>query len=75
LFYTICLSFLISVYFEKTKRSIVTPLVMHTMANLSIGLIPLVFNQTGALIQLSLMFLFVVVIYIKNRSWINKKPL
>lgn len=75
LFYTICLSFLISVYFEKTKRSIVTPLVMHTMANLSIGLIPLVFNQTGALIQLSIMFLFAVFIYIKNQTWINKKPL
>lgn len=75
LFYTILLSFIISVYFEKTKRSIITPLVLHTMANLSIGLIPLVFNRSGALIQLSVMSMIVVVLCIKHKSWITKKPL
>lgn len=65
-FYTLILSFLMSVYFEKTNRSIVTPLIMHTMANLSIGYLPLVFNKNGALIQLSVMFLVSLIIFIKN---------
>lgn len=74
LFYTIILSFLISVYYEKTNRSIVTPLIMHTMANLSIGYLPIVFNKNGALIQLSVMLVVSIIIFLKNYKIITKKP-
>jgi len=74
LLYTIMLSFWIGVFFEKTKRSIITPLILHTMANLAIGYLPLVFNQSGAIIQGSIMFIISVMIVIKNHQLLTKKP-
>lgn len=74
LLYTIMLSLWIGVFFEKTKRSIVTALILHTMANLSIGYLPLVFNKNGAIIQGSLMIIFTIIILMSNIKLLTKKP-
>ncbi len=74
LLYTMMLSLWIGVFFEKTKRSIVTPLILHTMANLSIGYLPLVFNKNGAMIQGLLMFMFTMFILMSNIKLLTKKP-
>ena len=74
LIYTVMISLWIGVYFEKTKRSIVTALIIHTMANLAIGYLPLVFNQNGAIVQGSVMLIVSMMIFIKNYKLLKKKP-
>lgn len=67
LFYTILLSLFITVIYDRSQGNLLTSILIHTIANLTIGVMPLVFNQTGALIYLSFMFIIIFTIYIYNR--------
>lgn len=68
--YTIMISIFISLIFIRTKKSTFAAIVFHTMANLSIGAMPLIFSKIGAIIQLSFMGIasIIVLVFIKNKK-------
>jgi len=71
--YTVLLSVFMGIMYEKTHGNLLTQVLIHTIANLSIGIMPIVFNQTGALIQLGIMTLFSFVFISINKLKSNLK--
>ena len=67
--YTILLSVFMGIMYEKTNGSVCAQVLIHTTANLSIGMMPIVFHRTGALIQLVVMSLFtIILVYVYKRN-------
>ncbi|MCF7932314.1 MAG: CPBP family intramembrane metalloprotease [Acholeplasmataceae bacterium] len=62
-FYTLLISVLITVIYKKSDHRLSSSILIHTVANMTIGVMPLVFRPQGALIYLSLMSLAIALIY------------
>lgn len=52
LIYTVMISILITLVFVSTEYNVFPALLFHTSANLSLGIVPLIFIKTGAAILL-----------------------
>ncbi|MCR3956652.1 MAG: CPBP family intramembrane metalloprotease [Gudongella sp.] len=50
--YTIMISILITVYYIKTDYNLFGAIILHTMGNLSLGFLPIIFTRIGAIILL-----------------------
>jgi len=72
-YYTVLMSIFISIIFVRSRGSTFAALIIHTMGNMSIGCMPVVFSRTGAAIQLSLMTVAVAALAIANRRILFKK--
>lgn len=55
--YTVCISFLITILYVRTKGNLLLCLFFHTMCNLSLGVIPLILSKTGAAILLTILII------------------
>jgi len=60
--YTMLLSIFMGIMYEKTHHHLCAQILIHTIANLTIGIMPIVFNIKGALIQLIIMTLFTLIL-------------
>lgn len=70
LIYTLLLSIFITILYQRTKYKLSSAIFIHTIANMTIGVMPLVFNYIGAIIYISLMFVVISSIYILDQKGI-----
>lgn len=73
MFYTVILTVFITIMFIRTKKSMLSAILIHTLANMSIGMMPLVFSKIGAIIQLSIMTIIIGLIMFLNRKILFNK--
>lgn len=66
--YTLMISIQISILYINTKGSIFGVILFHTMANTSLGMMPLILSKTGAIALLEIMILVTVILIIFNRK-------
>ncbi len=53
LFYTCCISLLITLLYAKTGGNLLLCTVFHTVCNLSLGLLPIILTKGGAVVLLA----------------------
>ncbi len=68
IFYTVIISLLITVIYKKTNGNLLSSILIHTVANMSIGVMPLVFNQIGAIIYLTVLLIVISLIYVLSKK-------
>lgn len=73
LYYTVILSVFITFIFLRTKKSILSALLIHTAANMSIGMMPIVFSKVGAIIQLSVMTIVIILVSVLNKKLLLRR--
>jgi len=66
--YTLMITIQISILYINTKGNIFGVILFHTMANTSLGMMPLILSKTGAITLLEIMILVTVVLIIFNRK-------
>ncbi len=66
--YTLMITIQISILYINTKGNILGVILFHTMANTSLGMMPLILSKTGAITLLQIMMLVTVVLIIFNRK-------
>ena len=66
--YTLMITIQISILYINTKGNILGVILFHTMANTSLGMMPLILSKAGAITVLVIMVLATVVLIIFNRK-------
>lgn len=67
IFYTLMITIQISILYINTKGNILGSILFHTVANTSLGMMPLVLSKAGAITLLVIMILATIVLVIFNR--------
>lgn len=70
--YTLILSILITILYIHTKGNVFATILFHTMANTSLGMMPLILIESGALLLLGVMILVAVIVIIIGRKALFK---
>ncbi len=72
--YTVMISVLITLLFTASGGSTFSSIVIHTMGNLTLGAVPLIFSRPGAVIYLFCLFVVIGVIVYKYKDIMWLKP-
>lgn len=73
IFYTLMITIQISILYINTKGNILGVILFHTMANTSLGMLPLILSRTGAITLLVIMMLVTLTLIIYNRRALFKE--
>ena len=72
--YTLMITAQISILYINTKGNILAVILFHTMANTSLGMMPLILSKSGAITVLVVMFNVTVILIANNRKKLLAKP-
>lgn len=72
--YTMMITLHISIVYINTKGNILAVILFHTMANASLGMMPLILSKSGAITVLVVMFNVTVILIAYNRKKLLAKP-
>ncbi len=64
--YTVCISLLIAVLYARTKGNLLLCMIFHTVCNLSLGIVPLILERSGAAVLLAVLILSTALIVKRN---------
>jgi hypothetical protein len=73
IFYTLMITIQISILYINTKGNIFGVILFHTMANTSLGMLPLILSKIGAITMLVIMMIMTITLIICNRRKLFKE--